>query len=118
MNNAASEAFDFESFTTSENKYEILSVLQEASPETIKMAFRRLAFLYHPDRHQGRDKQRAEDVFKRVNGAYQILSDPEARHDYNQLLQQGGGVSSESEATSQEIDPLAEILQDILRYRD
>lgn len=63
--------------------YKILGVDRKASDEEIKRAYRKLALKYHPDRNRG-DKQ-AEERFKEINEAYQVLSDPEKRARYDQL---------------------------------
>lgn len=68
--------------------YQILGVSNDASPDDIKKAFRRLAHQYHPDKKQG-DEQK----FKEVNEAYQILSNPQKRQQYD-YGQAGGGFSS------------------------
>lgn len=60
--------------------YEVLRVSRNASDEEIKRAFRRLAFQYHPDRNK---QSGAEEKFKEINEAYQVLSDPEKRHRYD-----------------------------------
>jgi molecular chaperone DnaJ len=62
--------------------YELLGVSRAASEEEIKKAYRKLALQYHPDRNPG-DK-RAEEKFKEVSEAYQILSDAEKRAKYDQ----------------------------------
>lgn len=60
--------------------YQILGVSRNASPEEIRSAFRRLAFQYHPDHNHNHD---AEERFKEINQAYQVLSDAERRANYN-----------------------------------
>lgn len=76
--------------------YKILGVDRKASDDEIKRAYRKLALRYHPDRNAG-DKQ-AEEKFKEINEAYQVLSDPEKRARYEQLgesytrYQQRGGA--------------------------
>jgi len=72
--------------------YEILGVDRNASQEEIKKAYRRLAKKYHPDLNPG-DKE-AEQKFKEINEAYEILSDPQKRAQYDQFghaaFEQGG----------------------------
>ena len=63
--------------------YKILGVSRTASEDEIKRAYRKLAQQYHPDHNPGNDK--AEDKFKEINEAYQVLSDPQKRTRYNQL---------------------------------
>ena len=60
--------------------YEILGVPTNASDEQIKKAFRRLAFQYHPDHNEDAG---AEDRFKEINEAYEVLSDAEKRASYD-----------------------------------
>jgi molecular chaperone DnaJ len=60
--------------------YEVLGVPRNASDGEIKREFRRLAKLYHPDRNK---EPGAEDKFKEINEAYQVLSDPEKRSRYD-----------------------------------
>lgn len=63
--------------------YEVLGVSKSASEDEIKKAFRKLAKQYHPDLHPG-DKQ-AEEKFKEVNEAYEILSNPDKKAKYDQF---------------------------------
>ncbi len=67
--------------------YEILNVSREASQEEIKTAYRKLAMKYHPDRNQG-DKE-AEEKFKELAEAYEVLSDPEKRQRYDRFGHEG-----------------------------
>lgn len=68
--------------------YKILGVDKKASPEEIKKAYRKLALQHHPDK--GGD----EAEFKKINEAYQILSDPQKRAQYDQFGQAGFGGNS------------------------
>jgi len=63
--------------------YNILGVSKNASQDEIKKAFRQLARKYHPDVNPG-DKE-AEEKFKEINEAFQILGDPEKREQYDQF---------------------------------
>lgn len=65
--------------------YQILGVSRDATQEEIKKRFRELALKYHPDRNPG-DKN-AEEKFKEINEAYQILGDPEKRRKYDEILE-------------------------------
>ena len=63
--------------------YDILGIKRDASAETIKKAFRKLAKKYHPDSNAGNPQ--AEQMFKDVNEAYSILSDPEKKKLYDRF---------------------------------
>ncbi len=67
--------------------YEVLGVSREASVEEIKSAYRKLAMKYHPDRNQG-DKE-AEEKFKEVAEAYEVLSDSQKRQRYDRFGHEG-----------------------------
>src|SRR5205814_9359119 len=63
--------------------YETLGVSKTATEEEIRSAFRKLARKYHPD--VAKDKKAAEEKFKEINEAYEVLGDPEKRKKYDQL---------------------------------
>ncbi len=68
------------------NYYEILEVDKNASDEIIKVAYKALVKKYHPDLKEGIAKINAEDKIKQVNEAYDILSNPEKKYEYDQNL--------------------------------
>ena len=63
--------------------YKILGVERKANADEIKKAYRKLAMAYHPDHNQG--NKGAEEKFKEINEAYQVLSNAEQRARYDQL---------------------------------
>jgi len=65
--------------------YDILGVTKEASADELKKAYRKQAMEWHPDKHQGGDKEAAEKRFKEINEAYQILSDANKRQAYDKF---------------------------------
>ncbi|MGL4366674.1 MAG: molecular chaperone DnaJ [Brevinemataceae bacterium] len=74
--------------------YGLLEISRSASQDEIKKAFRKQAMKYHPDKNAG--NKEAEEKFKEINKAYEILSDPEKRKLYDQygeaaFQNQGGG---------------------------
>ena len=62
--------------------YETLGVSKSSTPDDIKSAFRKLARKHHPD--LAKDKKAAEEKFKEINEAYEVLSDPEKRKKYDE----------------------------------
>jgi len=70
--------------------YEILGVPRSASQEDIKAAYRKLALKYHPDRNP--DNKAAEESFKEVSGAYEVLSDATKRKQYDQFGHAGADM--------------------------
>jgi molecular chaperone DnaJ len=67
--------------------YETLGVQRSATPDDLKKAFRKLAMQFHPDKNPG-DKK-AEERFKEINEAYEVLSDPQKRQGYDQFGHMG-----------------------------
>ncbi|MBR8837283.1 MAG: molecular chaperone DnaJ [Stigonema ocellatum SAG 48.90 = DSM 106950] len=78
--------------------YEILGVARDADKEEIKLAYRRLARKYHPDVNK---EPGAEERFKEINRAYEVLSEPEIRERYNRFGE--AGVSGGSGVGFQDI---------------
>src|SRR5690554_4033731 len=71
--------------------YEVLGLGKGASEEEIKKAYRKLAMKYHPDRNP--DDKEAEENFKEVNEAYEVLSDKNKRAQYDQFGHAGMGAN-------------------------
>lgn len=78
--------------------YDVLGVSKGASDTEIKKAYRKAAMKYHPDKFSGaseKQKKEAEDKFKEVNEAYQVLSDEQKKSQYDQFghsaFENGGG---------------------------
>lgn len=65
--------------------YEILGVSRTATDKEIKSAYRKLARKWHPDLHTGKEKEAAEEKIKKINEAYEVLSDKEKREKYDRL---------------------------------
>ena len=80
--------------------YSILGVSKNASDDEIKKAYKNGALKYHPDRQQGKtdeEKKKAEETFKEINEAYQVLSDKQKRRAYDTYgtVDGMGGMSAE-----------------------
>lgn len=70
-----------------EDYYSVLGVARNASEAELKAAYRKLAMKYHPDKNPG--NKEAEDRFRRINGAYQVLSDAKKREVYDRYGEAG-----------------------------
>src|SRR3982750_3596162 len=75
--------------------YEILGIKRDAKPEEIKKAYRRLARKYHPDVNPG-DKS-AEERFKLITEAHDVLSDPKKRKVYDRFGQYSDNLAEAAE---------------------
>jgi len=81
------------------NYYETLGVSKNATADEIKKAYRTLAFKYHPDRNPG-DKA-AEEKFKQITAAYDVLSDESKRRNYDLGGFETNNYSSENQQYQQ-----------------
>ncbi|MFA5161265.1 MAG: molecular chaperone DnaJ [Elusimicrobiales bacterium] len=77
-----------------EDYYNLLGVPRNADPEEIKAAYRRLALKYHPDRNPG--NRDAEEHFKQINSAYEVLSDGDKRASYDRFGHSGPGMGADA----------------------
>ncbi len=92
----------------SKSLYQTLNVSENASQDEIKKSYRRLARQYHPDLNKTKE---AEEKFKEINAAYEILSDEEKRRQYDQFGDNmfGGQNFSDfarSRSTSEDLDDI------------
>ncbi len=104
---------------TKRDYYEVLGVSRSATQEEIKAVYRRLAKQYHPDRNPENRKE-AEEKFKEISEAYEVLADPEKRRLYDKYGHQGvsaqfgpGGFDFRRHFTHEE--DLEDIFSDLLR---
>src|SRR3954454_8094110 len=83
--------------------YEVLGVPRGATEDELRKAFRKLARQYHPD--VAKDKKTAEEKFKEINEANEVLSDSAKRRKYDELgarWQEGGNVPPQGDWTASE----------------
>lgn len=90
--------------------YEILEVRRDADHDTIKRSFRKLALKYHPDRNP--DNKEAEENFKMINEAYEVLSNSEKRAIYDRYGKEGLQSQSFSRSNSGFGDIFSSIFED------
>ena len=92
--------------------YEILEVPRDATDDQIKKAYRKKAMLYHPDRNPG--NKEAEEKFKEATEAYDILSKPDSRRQYDQFgwaaFDHGrGGMGMKNYSVTDKTGPVADV---------
>lgn len=78
---------------TKRDYYEVLGISKGASADDIKKAYRNLALKYHPDRVPAEKKKEAEEMFKEVSEAYEVLMDPQKKATYDQYGHAGVDTS-------------------------
>ncbi|GIV22540.1 MAG: J domain-containing protein [Bacteroidia bacterium] len=87
--------------------YAILGVSRDSDTATIKAAYRKLALQYHPDRNPG--NKEAEEKFKEISEAYEVLSDPEKRRQYDLFGTVGGAAGGGGGYA----DPFAQVVEEV-----
>ena len=104
---------------TQKDYYQILGVGKDASDEDIRKAFRRQALRHHPDRNPGNPKK-AEEQFKEINEAYEVLCDEHKRRYYDHLIGRTGyrrktmvvdDIFGDMGMDSSDLDRIKEIMQ-------
>lgn len=68
--------------------YDILGVPAGATTRDIKQAYKKLAIMFHPDKYRGAHKEDATEAFRKITDAYETLSDPRLRSDYDATISQ------------------------------
>jgi DnaJ-class molecular chaperone len=101
--------------TDSRNFYQVLTVRRDATPQQIKMAFRKKAMRYHPDHNPDKEAW-ANRKLKGIIEAYEVLSDPARRHAYDRHLVQSE-VMLRRKATVRHSKSISQYMVDIMRHR-
>ena len=76
--------------------YDTLGVSQNATPEEITAAYRRIQKQYHPDVYKGSDTEAAQEKVKAANAAYDVLHDPSKKADYDRMLKYGSPYGAQN----------------------
>lgn len=101
------------------NYYQMLGISRDANAEDIKKAFRKLAMRFHPDRNAGNSEE-AEERFKEINEAYEVLGNEQKRLHYDRLIGWSGyrqetivveDIFSSTFKDSIDLDLIREIMQ-------
>src|SRR6266581_807001 len=91
--------------------YKVIGVDKKATPDEIKKAYRKLARRYHPDRNP--DEPSAEARFKDVQAAYDVLSDPDKRKQYDRGTLFGPGGAGAGGFSGFDVGGFGDILSDL-----
>ncbi|KRX02093.1 Thioredoxin-like fold [Pseudocohnilembus persalinus] len=89
--------------TKEQNHYQTLGVKQSASEQEIRKAYKKLAIKYHPDRiNDQEEKEKASEKFAEINNAYEVLTDPKLREDYDFQLKYGFSKEQQQQQQQQQ----------------
>jgi molecular chaperone DnaJ len=94
--------------------YEVLSVSRTASDQELKVAYRKMAMQYHPDRNPG--DHTAEEKFKECSEAYQVLSDPDKRAAYDRFGHAGVSGAAQQGSPFVDFQDLGDIFGDLFGF--
>ena len=86
------------------NYYEWLEISKNASQEVIEKAYKALVKKYHPDLQEGDNKIKAEEMIKKINEAYSVLSDETKRRQYDATIQENTISKEEYDRLQQELN--------------
>ena len=86
------------------NYYDWLEISRKASPEVIEKAYKALVKKYHPDLQEGDNKIKAEEIIKKINEAYSVLSDEAKRKQYDATIQENTISKEEYDRLQQELN--------------
>lgn len=86
------------------NYYEWLEINQNASAEIIEKAYKTLVKKYHPDLQEGENKQQAEEMIKKINEAYSVLSDETKRKQYDETIKESTISREDYDRLQQELN--------------
>ena len=86
------------------NYYDWLEISRNASPEVVEKAYKTLVKKYHPDLQEGENKQQAEEIIKKINEAYSVLSDETKRKQYDATIQENTVSKEDYDKLQQELN--------------
>ena len=86
------------------NYYDWLEISRNASPEVVEKAYKTLVKKYHPDLQEGENKQQAEEMIKKINEAYSVLSDETKRKQYDETIKESTISREEYDRLQQELN--------------
>ncbi|MDD5431324.1 MAG: DnaJ domain-containing protein, partial [Candidatus Pacebacteria bacterium] len=101
--------------------YDVLGVAETASLEEIKKAYRKLVMQFHPDRQpqnaSAKKKKEAEEKFKEISEAYEVLSDPKKRKEYDKILAEANAGQSAGQK-SYVASPIVEVSRKHMEFKN